>query len=145
MKYALALTLALVCAACSSLTPLPVQAGDTCYRCRRVIADRTLAAEIIDADGYALKFRTAGCLAQYLDQHAGQVRGIFVTDYSRGKMVRAEQAMFVRAEIDPLTHEMDYLAFTSVTDAVRHGRTQHSTPVDWLRVRSQIRVAAKSD
>jgi copper chaperone NosL len=142
---ALWLTLAVALGACSSIRPIPMQAGDTCFRCRRPIADQKLAAEIVDRAGRAYKFRTAGCLAQYLNAQTEDLKAVFVTDYTTGRLVNANRAMFVRAEVDPRTGERDYLAFTSVENAVTVAKNNRTSPIDWPAVLVQTRAATRID
>lgn len=142
---ALWLTLAVALGACSSIRPIPVQAGDTCFRCRRPIADQKLAAEIVDRAGRVYKFRTAGCLAQYLNGQSVDLRAVFVTDYASGRLVNANRAMFVRAEVNPQTGERDDLAFTSVQNAVTLAKNNRTSPIDWQAVLVQTRAATKVD
>jgi hypothetical protein len=71
MRYGILALLSLAIA-CSSLQPLPVRAGDACFRCRRVIDETRLAGEIIGVGGQAFPFRTPGCMAQYLGSTRGR-------------------------------------------------------------------------
>jgi len=120
--YAL-LTIAVV-AGCTSVAPVKLQSGDSCYRCHRVIQDTKLAAEIMDqGDRIATSypFRTAGCMAKYLKQNpAGKSSTIYVTDYRTGHMLQADSAWFVPLTLtsaDGKTVEHDFAAFGSPEDA----------------------------
>jgi hypothetical protein len=135
------IAMALMLAGCTTVTPVAIRSGDTCFRCRQPIVDVRLAAEIIDTQGHAFKFKSVGCVSQYLAANPGDLKGIFVTDYVSGKLVRAEAANFVRAEINPNTREMDYLAFSSVTQAVEQGKKAGSSPVDWLTVMRLVKAS----
>ena len=138
------LALALLLPACSSVTPVAIRAGDLCNNCGRTITDVKLAAEAISASGQALKFRTVGCMARYLAKHPGPVQAAFVTDYPSGRMVRAQNATFVRADIDPATGERDYYAFAEWTRASEFGKANEATGVDWFSIMQQT-AASKSD
>lgn len=59
---------------------------------------------------------------------------MFVTDYTTGRLVNVNRAMFVRAEVDPRTGERDYLAFTSVENAVTVAKNNRASPIDWQAV-----------
>ncbi|MBI2835172.1 MAG: hypothetical protein HYX76_12175 [Acidobacteria bacterium] len=146
MRTAVPVALALLLGACSSLTPIPIQSTDMCFRCGRPIADVKLGAEMIDSGGHVFKFRTPGCLAQFVQvQKPAGVRGLFVTDFSTGKLVRAESALYVRVEVDPQTRELDYRAFRSVNAAVAAGKENKSSAIDWSAVLVQARSASMSN
>ncbi len=140
MRFAIAALVALALVGCSSLVPLPIRAGDTCYACGRVIAEPKLAAEIIDAGGRAYKFETAGCLAKYLVNHPSEKpAGTFVTDYSTSKWVAASDATYVRAVIDQSTMERNYYAFRSADTATAFAKEKTGTAIDWTAVQRQVK------
>src|SRR3990170_1637145 len=86
---AMLLMAGLVMAACSGMQPVQIAAGDVCFRCRRVISETRIAAEAIDKDGRAFKFRTAGCMAKFVKANPGQeFAGMFATDFTTGRMVK---------------------------------------------------------
>jgi hypothetical protein len=126
MRTCYALLIVAAIAGCTSIAPLKVQSGDTCYRCHRVIQDTKLAAEIMDhGDRFATSypFRTAGCMAKYLKANpAGTSRTVYVTDYHTGYMLEAGEAWFVPLTLtsaDGKTVEHDFAAFGSRADANR--------------------------
>jgi len=129
--------LGLCLASCSSVTPVAISAGELCHGCGRSITNVQLAAETIDAAGRPLKFGTVGCMAKYLTRHPEPVRGVFVTDFQTGRMIRAQNAVFVRADIDPVTHERDYYAFADVRSAVEFGKEHSASPIDWFAIMQQ--------
>ncbi len=142
MKQLPRLALALALAAgvsCSSITPVAVNVGDQCFRCRRQIAEPRLAAEIIDANRLAYKFRTSGCLARYLADHPSDTGTIFVTDFPTGRMMQTAEAAFVPVLIDPNTGERDYRAYKNKADADKAARELGATPVDWTAVLAKAR------
>lgn len=112
-----------VIAACATVAP-KVQAGDTCYRCHRVIQDTNLAAELIEQNDHIVTtypFRTSGCMAKYLKVNAAS-KGttIFVTDYRTGHMLEAGSAWFVPMTLtsaDGKKVEHDFAAFGSRDEA----------------------------
>ena len=113
-----------VVAGCASVAPAKVQAGDSCYRCHRVIQDTRLAAEIMEQGGQiatSYPFRTAGCLAKYLKaKPAGTSSTIYVTDYQTGHMHEVGSAWFVPTTLtsaDGKKSEPDVVAFGSREDA----------------------------
>lgn len=135
---AVLLALGLLLTACSSVTPVAILAGEVCHSCGRPITNVQLAAETIDSAGQPLKFRTVGCMAKYLTQHPEPVRGVFVTDYPSGRMLRAQNATFVRADIDNVAHERDYYAFADVRSAVEFGKARETSPIDWFAITQQM-------
>jgi hypothetical protein len=108
-------------AACASIPPSAVQAGDRCARCRRAIGDLRLAAETIDTLKTPRPYRTAGCLAKYIKAHQDEkFLAVYVTDHGSGRMVLAEEAWFVPTALtqpDSRRTEDDYVAFRLRTDA----------------------------
>lgn len=141
MRTHLIVAITALAAACTSVKPIAVHSGDVCYRCRRTIVEPKLAAEIVDLSSRAFKFRSAGCLAQYLGEHREELRGVFVTDYKSGKLIQAGHASFVPAEIDRQTGERDYLAFANAADAAAGAATNHSSPIAWPDVLARARPA----
>ncbi len=139
MRTPLLFALAVLVAGCSTITPVAVHQGDVCFRCRRTIEDTKLAAEVIDGGLHAFKFRTPGCLAQYLADHNEEVRAIFVTDYTTGKLVPAATASFVNVEIDQNTGERDYVAFATPAGAESLAATHRTSPISWQQVVGRAR------
>lgn len=115
----------------SAVHPVAVQAGDQCFRCRRPIVERAMAAELMDGNRLASKFRAPGCLAKYLADHPDETGMTFVTDYATGKWIRPEQAHFVPVVVNRDTGESDYRAFINRADADAAALERHTTPVDW--------------
>jgi len=139
MRHAISVVVVLALAACSSLRPLPIKAGETCFGCRQVIIEPKLAAEIIDANGHAYKFRTVECMAKYLANHPDErLAGIWVTDYNSGRFVSASAATYVRGVIDETRMERNYFAFRSATDAAAFAQDRTSTAVDWPAVLRRV-------
>jgi hypothetical protein len=138
---AVVIILGLLLPACSSVTPVAIRAGEVCHSCGRTITNVKVAAEAIDSAGLPLKFRSVGCMAKYLTQHPGPMRGVFVTDYGTGKFVRAQNAVFVRAPIAEDPRELDYYAFTEVMRAVEFGKEHMTSPIDWFAIMQQTAAA----
>lgn len=129
---------ALLTLSCSSVQPIAIQDGDQCYRCRRPIVDRAMAAEMMQGT-FASKFRAPGCMAKYLADHPSETGTTFVTDYSTGKWMRPEQAVFVPVVLNSNTGESDYRAFLNKADADAAAAAAHTTPVDWKTVLEKAR------
>jgi NosL protein len=122
--------------ACTTVRPIPIAAGDVCSRCRRPIVETSLAGEVITANLYASKYRTPACMAQYLIEHPQEaVEAVYVTDYTTGRLFDAENAHFVKTEVDPFTHETDFAAFMSSSEAIAFGAPTGFRPVDWNGVK----------
>jgi hypothetical protein len=139
MRHAISVVVVLALAACSSLRPLPIKAGETCFSCRQVIVEPKLAAEIIDANGHAYKFRTVECMAKYIASHPGEeLAGVWVTDYNSGRFVAAGNATYVRGVIDEARMERNYFAFRSAPDAAKFAQDRASTAVDWAAVMRRV-------
>ncbi len=117
-----------------SVRPVAIQAGDRCFRCRRPIVEPAMAAELMDGNRLASKFRAPGCLAKYLSDHPGETGTVFVTDYVTGKWIRPEQARFVPVVVNHDTGESDYRAFFKKADADAAALAVHTTPIDWKTV-----------
>ncbi|MGE5244375.1 MAG: hypothetical protein ACM3SQ_09125 [Betaproteobacteria bacterium] len=137
-RVALALALA-AGAACSSITPVAVNVGDQCFRCRRPILETRLAAEMVDSSRLAYKFRTTGCLAKYLVDHPSDTGTLFVTDFTSGKMMPTADATFVPVVLDPNTGESDYRAYRNKADADKAAQELHATALDWTTVLAKTR------
>ena len=123
---------------CGSVQPIAIHDGDQCFRCRRPILEKSLAAELMDGS-LGSKFRTAGCMAKYLADHPGETGTTFVTDYPTGKLVRSDQALFVPILLNPDTGERDYRAFLQKADADAAAAELHAAPVDWPTVLGKAR------
>ena len=121
----------------TTVRPVAIQAGDQCFRCRRPIVETAMAAELMDGNRMASKFRAPGCLAKYLADHPKETGTIFVTDYVTGKWIRAEQARFVRVVVNHDTGESDYRAFFRKADADAAALELHTAPIDWKTVVSR--------
>lgn len=139
MKRTLLLGLvSLVALSCSAVAPVRVNAGDQCFRCRRVIGEPRVAGEIVNG-GLTTKYRGPGCLAKYLAAHADETGVLFVTDFTTGKMLRPEKAVYVPVVVDRSTGETDYRAFRLRADADAAAGELKTSPVDWNTVLEQAR------
>ena len=125
---------ALLTLSCSSVRPVAINAGDQCFRCRRLIVERAMAAELMDGNRFVSKFRAPGCMARYLIDHPGETGTTFVTDYATGKWLRPEQALFVPIQLNRDTGEWDYHAFLNKADADAAAAGSHTASIDWNTV-----------
>jgi len=125
---------ALIALSCSSVSPVAIHPGDQCFRCRRSIAERAMAAELLDGNRLATKFRAPGCLAKYLIDHPDETGTLFVTDYGTGKWIRPERAQFVPVVVNRDTGESDFRAFFNKADADAAALELHTVPIDWTTV-----------
>lgn len=140
MKWVVPAAVGLALLACSSLQPLPVRSGETCYGCRQVIGEPRLAAEMIDAKGHAFKFDSVECLARYINDHpTEQLEGVFVTDYKTSRMFNATTATYVKGAVDPRTAKKSYVAFKASADAQAFAKEQNSATADWKAVMEALK------
>ena len=130
---------ALAVVSCTSVAPVRVSAGDQCFRCRRTIMDTRFAGETIEPNGFVSKFRAPGCMAKYLVAHPDERGAVFVTDYTSGKMVSPDAALFVPVLIDPATGEREYRAYQQKADADGAAVREHTIPVAWSVVLEKAR------
>jgi hypothetical protein len=113
--------------------------GDQCFRCRRPIVEKAMAAELMDGNRFASKFRSSGCMAKYLADHPDETGTTFVADYATGKLMRPERLQFVPVLLNPNTGERDYRAYLQKADADRAAAELHSAPIDWKTVLEKAR------
>ena len=130
---------ALIATSCSSVAPVAVNAGDTCYRCRRVILETRLAGEMVDPNGLAYKFKAPGCMAKYLADHPNETGTMFVTDFTTGKMIDPARATFVEVIVEENSMERDYRAYLKKAEAEAFAQQVKATPIDWNTVLSKAR------
>jgi len=124
--------------ACTTVAPVKINAGDQCFRCRRIITNTSLAAEQIQG-GLTSKYRAPGCMAKYLVAHPDEGGTLFVTDYATGKMIPPAEAIFVPVVLDRNSGETDYQAYKTDKDASAAARDLGTTPVDWQTVLDRAR------
>ena len=127
----------LALAGCNTVSPVKVQGGEVCYRCRRVIEDTKMAAETLDGK-LVWKFRSTGCVSKYLADHPQDKSIVFVTDYKTGRMVAPDHAFFVPT-VNRDNGEKDFLAFSDRAAADADAFSRGVKPVDWNAVMSQAR------
>jgi hypothetical protein len=121
----------LVVAACGT-EPVRMMPGDLCARCRRVIAETRVAAELVDKAGRAYKFHSAGCMAKYLKKNPDdQSAELFATDYGTGRLVKVSSVKFVPTMMDK---DLDYAAYYTDKGAAEAAGREKSTPIDWQKV-----------
>jgi NosL protein len=132
-------TAALLAVSCSSVAPVQVNAGDTCYRCRRTIIETRLAGEMIDARGLAYKFKAPGCMAKYLAEHPEEKSTLFVTDFATGHLVDPARATFVPVIVEENSMERDFRAYLKKTDAEAFASQVKAATLDWNGVLAKAR------
>jgi hypothetical protein len=126
-------------AACSAVGPVKVQSGDQCVRCRRIIQEPKVAAEIVNTGGLIEKFRGPGCMAKYLATAPTGQADIYVTDYVSGKLINANGASYVPVLLDRYTGETDYRAYKLRADAVAASQELGAVIFDWSAVLAKAR------
>ena len=130
---------ALLTLSCSSVRPIAIHDGDQCFRCRRPIVERATAAELMDGNRFASKFRAPGCMAKYLADHPAETGTTFVTDYATGKWISPDRAWFVPVVVNRNTGASDYHAFVNKADADAAAAEAHAAAVDWKTVIDKAR------
>ncbi len=136
---ALIIVPAVVLLSCSSIAPVKVNAGEQCFRCRRIITETRLAGELIDRNGFVSKFRAPGCMAKYLAGHPDETGAVYVTDYATGRMLGPEAAMFVPVLVNRHTGERDYQAYREQAAAEAAALEAGTQPVSWASVMTASR------
>ncbi len=119
--------------------PDSIGAGEICYRCRRVISDARLAAEMMDRN-LPTKYKTAGCMARYVAAHPRTGSRYYVTDFASGALIDADRAYFVPALINDTTGERDYRAYVSRAMAANAALDLRSEVVTWTTVVTRART-----
>jgi hypothetical protein len=143
MRYAVVgIVLGLALSACTS-APVAIQSGATCFGCDRTITDTRFGAQLVRTSGDTSTFRTPGCLARYLRDHAESVRAIYVTDYDSGKLIPVSGALFVPARVEDETGERAFYAFRSLPAATTRAEEEFSSVIDWSKVRTLAAPAKK--
>lgn len=143
VRLLLAVAAGLVAIGCTAVQPLAVRTGDRCFNCNRPIENARLAGEIIDQQGHALKFRTAGCMAKYIAKHPDEqaaYRAVFVTDYTTGRFIKAATATFAKLPLEAGGIERGYVAFGSARVASDNAKKEGTGAIDW----PQLLMASRS-
>ena len=137
---AMLLMAGLVMVACSGLQPVQIAAGDVCFNCRKMINEPRVAAEVIDKDGRAYKFRTAGCMAKWLKKNPTEKPAeMFATDYATGRLVKVTAVKFVPTMMgEGRDRALDYVAFYGDEGAVEAAQREKTQPVDWNGVLAAV-------
>ena len=66
-----------------------------------------------------------------MSRHPDESATLFVTDYSTGKMVSPDRAVFVPVVVDRNTGERDYIAYLKTADADAAAQEAHTQTVSW--------------
>jgi hypothetical protein len=122
---------------------MPIQTGEFCFRCRRPISDMRLAAQTIGG-GLASNFRAPGCLAKYLATHPDEQGTVFVTDFTSGRMVRAQAAVYVPT-VNRDNGEHDFIAFSNRVAAQDEATARSTSFVTWDAVLAEARQAQRGN
>ncbi len=97
----LALTLAVLLAACSKGPALPAQPDtkhDACGWCRMAVSDLRFAAQLVAPSEEPRFFDDIGCLAAFLKAGGAPAKGqiAYVADYRTRQWVRASAALYTK-------------------------------------------------
>jgi hypothetical protein len=115
---------------CRTAAPETIAAGETCFRCRRVITDERLAAEMLN-NNLPTKYKSPACIARYIKGHPTEDMQIWVTDYTSGVMIDPQYAYFVPFTINDKTGEHDFKAFLYKDAALREAKALGVGAVRW--------------
>lgn len=126
----------------SAINPVPIKAGDQCFRCQRVIADPWVAGEVIGKPtDMAYKFRTIRCMITHLKATEMATSQIYVADTQTAKLVDIDHAAFVPVVIDEYTGfpgyglgKRDYVAFRSLGAAEQFAAERGVKTMSWAAV-----------
>jgi hypothetical protein len=124
---------------CRSLRPETIAAGETCFRCRHVIADARLGAEMLNGP-LPTKYRGPNCLARYLKAHPDPHAQLFVTDYNSGALFDPARAWLVPVITNDRTGARDYRAYQARSAADAAARELHTSAVRWTTVMEQAQL-----
>jgi hypothetical protein len=119
--------------------PQTIGEGEICFKCRHVITDAKLAAEIMD-DGLPTKYRTPGCMAAYVAAHPSSGSRYYVTDFVTGGLIEARHAHFVPVVVNDKTGERDYRAYYSQGVADTAAQALGVDVVDWPTIVARARA-----
>src|SRR5688572_11735592 len=73
---------------------------DACDYCRMTITDPRYGGQVVTSRGRVLSFDAVECLASYVAEgEPSEIRSIHVSDYGSGRMIRADEAVFVRGKL----------------------------------------------
>jgi hypothetical protein len=98
-----------------------------------------LAGELIDRNGFVAKFRAPGGMAKYLAAHPDEQGALYVTDYTSGRMLPPDSALFVPVLVNRDTGEREYQAYRQRPDADGAAFEAHTLPVSWTTVMTASR------
>ncbi len=118
------------------LRPVPPQTigeGEICFKCRRVITNAKLAAEIVDG-GLPTKYKSAGCMAAYVAQHPSSDSRYYVADFPSGGLIEVKHAYFVPVVVNDKTGERGYRAYYSRGMAEIAAQILRVPVVDWQTI-----------
>ena len=125
--------LAAVAVACSSIAPVPIKAGEICYRCRSVISEPKQAAELISKGGLVTPFKSPDCVAKYLVDHPNDTSAVFISDYETGRMLPPDSLSYVHT-VNRDNGKEDFLAFANEKAAAAAAVEHKVQPVKWAAV-----------
>lgn len=118
----------------AAVTPAPLlPEADECAHCRMSVENEHLAAQLIAADGAALKFDELGCMVDFVKAKGRawpKPRAIFVKDFKTTSWLPLERATLVKSTYPtPMRHGL--LAFSSLAAAKALDVKHHGRPTSW--------------
>lgn len=106
--------------------------NDACHRCRMIVSDARLAAQIVAPGDDSLIFDDLGCLRDHLaSAPVARDAALYVADHRTGEWVPAEDAVYTRVESAPTPMASHLVAHASVSsrDADPSTRGGEAVPV----------------
>lgn len=128
--FAAAIIAALFSSCQSAFTPVDLQKGDRCIRCKKPIEDKRFAGVIMFIGGEAMKFNDLGCLvAFHYGIDSATAHGVFVQDYRGSGWIEEENAFVVLHSRIETPRGSNSVACRSKSDADALQREQGGTVV----------------
>lgn len=114
--------------------------------CRMVIDDARFASQIVTDKGRAIKFDAIECMLSYAESREAELEGaeFWVSDFAHpDRLVRAEEATFVRSHAIPSPMSAGLAAFGPVEDAAEGDSSAH--PAAWAETGDDVEILTWSE
>lgn len=132
-------TVLLLLTGCSQ-EPKPIHLhSDECAHCKMMITDPRFAAQIVNAQGKAVKFDAIECMTQYYANNEGRLSDarLWVSDFNNpGTWVEAGEAIYIKSEVIKSPMGESLLALPSKEAAEKHLMEYPGRPMTWEELSS---------
>ena len=105
-----------------------------CSFCRMAVSQARYAAEIVDRDENVYKFDDIGCMLRFLKQHQPPGAATFVQDYTGAGWIKAQEALYVRAESIPSPMGGHTIALKQRPGAEEQARKLQGVVLSWEKL-----------